>query len=207
MSRSRSRGRSGTGRIGVLAALAVVGAVALGVLWAQPNGQAERKAAAKKAGRAQAQQQGKTQTPPAGTAPAAVTAPAAAQPVTRMIGNQQVAVDPATGRLRPPTPEETKALAEQLQHYLTHDADGLQVVQLPDGTYMVDLQDTFQDAVMATKDTKGKVSLHCVNSYEQAKKLLSGAATTIPDGSLSPAVGAGANKRARRPSKSNLEVK
>lgn len=203
MSRSSSGGRPGAGRFGLLAVAAVVGAVALGALWAQPNGQGERKTEAKKAARAKAQQPAAGQQPAGSTTPA----PAAVQPVTRMIGNQQVSVDPATGRLRPPTPEEAQLLAEQLQHFLDHDPEGLQVVQLPDGTYMMDLQDTFQDAVMATKDHKGKVSLHCVNSYEQAQKLLSGAEITTPDGALSPSEGTGGNRRARRPGKTALEVR
>ncbi|HKQ96352.1 MAG TPA: hypothetical protein VJV75_00610 [Candidatus Polarisedimenticolia bacterium] len=96
------------------------------------------------------------------------------QPTTRMVGGVQVKVDPTTGRMQQPTAAEAQMLAASLSHMLSHEGEGLTPVQLPDGTIVIDLQDTFQEAVMASVNPKGKVTLRCVSDAAQAAKILAG---------------------------------
>jgi hypothetical protein len=191
---SRKRKQPGRGLAALLAVAAVAAMVAGGIGWAQTGKGAAgdtRKADAKKEARQQVHQQAGTETAkPAGTQ---------AQPVTRSVGSMQVAIDPATGRLQPPTPEEAQQLALALEHMLSQDTDALQVVQLPDGSLMVDLQDTFQDVAMATKDARGKVTLHCVNQQAQAQAILAGT-FRAPE-----AKGPGAKKADRKSGNAALE--
>jgi cell division protein FtsN len=101
--------------------------------------------------------------------------------VTRSVGGVQVAIDPATGRVQQPTAEQAQQLAGALQHMLTRETEGLPVTQLPDGTFMVNLEDTFQEVAMATVDRKGRVKVHCVNDAAQAMAILNGTAPAAPD--------------------------
>jgi len=101
--------------------------------------------------------------------------------VTRSVGGAQVAIDPATGRVQQPTAEQAQALAAGLQHMLARETEGIPVTQLPDGTFMANLEDTFQEVAMATVDRKGRVKLHCVNDGAQALAILNGTAAATPD--------------------------
>jgi hypothetical protein len=94
--------------------------------------------------------------------------------VTRAIGNVTVTIDPATGKIRPPTAQEAQALAVQLQHMLSRETENLVVIQREDGTQMVGLDDSFQEVAMASIDVRGKIRLHCVNDPEQAMAILNG---------------------------------
>jgi hypothetical protein len=98
------------------------------------------------------------------------------QPVSRNVAGQQVFVDPATGRLRQPTPEEAQRLAEGLQEMLNDSPDGLEVIQLPDGTMLVDLQGRFENVSLATVDAGGGLSLTCVDNAVSVETLLKGRA-------------------------------
>jgi hypothetical protein len=59
---------------------------------------------------------------------------------------------------------------------LARETEGIPVTQLPDGTVMANLDDTFQEVAMATVDRKGRVRLHCVNDAAQAMSILNGTA-------------------------------
>jgi uncharacterized membrane protein YdfJ with MMPL/SSD domain len=130
-----------------------------------------RKNAARQAASKNTSQSGQTAPSPAATQQGAAT---------RSVGGVQVGIDPATGRMQQPTPEEAQQLAKELQAMLSREADELPVIQLPNGTMMVNLEDTFQEVAMATKDKHGKVTLHCVNDAAQAMALLNGTATVAP---------------------------
>jgi hypothetical protein len=190
---SRRWKRPGRALAGLLAAVAIVAIGAGGLGWAQSGKGAngESKAQAKKDARQAAQPpaQAKDKTP-------AANAP---QPVTRTVGGVQVAIDPATGRMRPPTPEEAQQLAVALDTMLSQDAENLPITQMPDGSLMANLLDSFQDVAMATKDKHGKVALVCVNQKEHARALLAG---TAP---VADARGAAAKKADRKPGNSGLE--
>lgn len=177
MSGGTSRGnRPGRRLAWILGAVAIATVGFQGSGWADSNSDAQggRKGEARKEAREQAKQA-------QAQADAAKAAAAAAQPVIRSVGGVQVAIDPATGKIVPLSPPDAKALAEALDRMVTRNTEDLTVVQMPDGSYMVNLLDTFQDVAMATKDKRGKVTLHCVNSKAQADAILSGAISG-PDG-------------------------
>jgi len=92
----------------------------------------------------------------------------------------QIFVDPDQGQVHRLTAEEAQKLAAGLGKIVTQSAEGLQVVQLPDGTLMVDLQDTFNEVAMATVDGDGKVSFHCVDNAASAEALLANSAAAKP---------------------------
>jgi hypothetical protein len=101
--------------------------------------------------------------------------------VTRSVGGVQVAIDPRTGRVQQPTAEQAQALASALQHMLSRESEDMPVTQLPDGTLMVNLEDTFQEVAMASVDKRGRVRLQCVNDAAQAMAILNGTAAVRPD--------------------------
>ena len=189
---SRRWKHPGRALAGLAAAVAIIAIGAGGLGWAQSGKGAngESKGQAKKDARQAAQ-------PPA---PSKDKTPAAGAPqqVTRSVGGVQVAIDPATGRMRPPTPEEAQQLALALDGMLSQDAENLPIIQMPDGSLMANLLDSFQDVAMATKDKHGKVALLCVNQKEHARAILAG---TVPD----DAKGAAAKKADRKSGHSGLE--
>jgi hypothetical protein len=122
------------------------------------------------------------------TKPAATQAEAAkAKPapgtgiVTRSVGGVQVAIDPKTGKVQPPTVEQAAALRAELQHMLSRDTEGLAASEQPDGTLMMALDDTFQQVIMATVDQRGRVRLQCVDDPSQAIDILDGTAKISTD--------------------------
>jgi hypothetical protein len=193
--RGSSPGRSITGAL-AMTALVVIGAQVVLAGQDKPKEHATHKSGAAKPGSG-------TQTAPQQPAPAAATTAHQDRQTVRTIGGVQVAIDPATGKLQPPTADEAASLAAGLQRMLSRETDGLQVIILPDGTQMVSLDDTFQDVAIATKGKRGNTTLRCVNDGVQAARLLAGTAPEIPDtiNLTSPA-----DKRGiKKPAKTNLE--
>jgi hypothetical protein len=161
-------------RPGLAVALAAAAIVAVGL---QASALAkgtdkDRKAEEKKTAR-----QSSSQT----TAPAPKpTQTQAQQPVTRTIGSVTVTVDPATGRLRPPTAEEAAQLAAILGQMTSREVASVPTMPQPDGSEMAILGDGFEEVAMATKEGR-KLSLYCVNTKGQAEKILAGGVTGGPD--------------------------
>jgi hypothetical protein len=153
-----------------MAAATILAASLLGIAWANSDKAQDKKA----------QQQGAATQPAQGTAPAPKATDKKAPPVTRTIGGATVAVDPATGRLVPPTPEQAAALTAALMNMVKRDTSAVQVTEMPDGTLMATLADDFEEVAMATRDAKGNLRLHCVNEAEQAKRVLEGKANVGP---------------------------
>lgn len=85
------------------------------------------------------------------------------KPVARSAESMQVFVDPATGRLRQPTPEEARQLAEQLRPWLRRDIEELEVVRHPSGMLSVDLKGRFQSVAFATVEPTGKLAFQCLD--------------------------------------------
>jgi hypothetical protein len=123
------------------------------------------------------------------TAPKPATTPVTQtqtqKPVTRQIGSVTVTVDPATGRLRPPTPEEAAQLASILGTMTSREVSQVPVVAQPDGAQMAILGEGFEEVAMASKDGK-KTSLYCVNTRGQAEKILAGGVVGGPDYNARP---------------------
>lgn len=90
------------------------------------------------------------------------------------VAGQQVAIDAKTGKLRQPTPEESRQLAEAMKRYINHSAAGLTAVQHSNGMKSVNLQGRFQSAAVATRNADGSISEHCVTSQKEAEAALKG---------------------------------
>jgi hypothetical protein len=85
---------------------------------------------------------------------------------------QTVAVDPQTGKLRPPTPEEARQLGMALKNYLNRSSQGLTVKTHPNGAQSVDLQGRFQSVSLAKINPDGSASEKCVTSMQEAEQFL-----------------------------------
>ncbi len=107
---------------------------------------------------------------------------------------QTVAIDPQTGKLRPPTPEEVRQLTLGLKNMLSRSDQGLMVVTHPNGAQSVDLQGRFQSVTLAKINQDGSTSERCVTNMRQAREFLM-PTPTKEKASTSPAT----TKKAARP--------
>jgi hypothetical protein len=72
-------------------------------------------------------------------------------------------VDPATGRLRSPTPEESRRLAEAGRAALAaRRGRAYRVVLHPNGVKTVELDDAFDMSVIAIRQPDGSIQFRCV---------------------------------------------
>ena len=85
---------------------------------------------------------------------------------------QTVAVDPQTGKLRPPTPDEARQLGMALRNYLNRSTQGLVVKTHPNGAQSVDLQGRFQSVSLAKVNPDGTTSEKCVTNLHEADEFL-----------------------------------
>lgn len=88
---------------------------------------------------------------------------------TVQVAGQTVAIDRATGRLRPPTPEERKALAAGLKNMLNRSTEGLTVKQHANGAKSVNLLGRFQNIAVAGVNSDGTVAEKCVTNNQEAE--------------------------------------
>lgn len=88
----------------------------------------------------------------------------------------QIAIDPATGQYRPPTPEEARILAEGLKGILNDSSSGLQEVAIPQGGFEVDLEERFQNVFVAFLQPEGDVVHDCLSSPVQVDAAIAVAA-------------------------------
>lgn len=98
---------------------------------------------------------------------------------------QRAALDPATGTPGEPTPEQIRELEAAMAEMLSQSSEGLQVVELPDGTLTMDLQGRFQEVVVAAVAPDGTVRIGCVERPGQVKAVLApkarrGAKDSVP---------------------------
>ena len=100
--------------------------------------------------------------PAEASTPATQAAPVAAAPAAGMLAFR----DPVTGQLRPPTADELDAIRPQLEALFNQSSEGLEQIEMPDGSVMVDLQGRFASAVVATVAADGTVTTECVQSAE-----------------------------------------
>lgn len=103
---------------------------------------------------------------------AAQEKPASGQASAAGMSGLQVVIDPSTGQLRVPTPEETQALSASLEQIFNQSTEGLQVEERPDGTLVLDLQGRFMHGVLAQKNADGTLTSHCTNDPRQARAFL-----------------------------------
>lgn len=95
------------------------------------------------------------------------------------VAGQQVTVDRATGKLRPPTPEEARRLAEGMQKMLNRSSDGLTVVEHPDGSKSVNLEGRFQSLSVGKVNSDGTVSTKCVTNLNEAEAFVGTSLKTL----------------------------
>lgn len=164
---TRQREASGWGLAGVLAAATLLAIGAQAAIGAPAD-----KTARRDAQKAEAEKRAKDAAAAAATTkPNPAPAASPSRVVIRQVGNVTVAVDPATGKVRQPTQEE---MAAQLNHMLQRESEDLPTTTLPNGTVVVDLQDTFQEVAMAYIDRHGNLTLSCVHDAETARQILAG---------------------------------
>jgi hypothetical protein len=83
------------------------------------------------------------------------------------------------GQAQEISPEEARKLAAELKPLLNTSADGLKEVQHADGSVSVDLDNHFQNVIVAKVDKSGKVVQGCVNSPKAASGFLGGGAQPV----------------------------
>ena len=76
------------------------------------------------------------------------------------------------GQIRPLTPEEARKLADSLKGMLNKSTEGLVAEHEPDGSTSVDLQDRFQNVIVARENADGTVSTACVDNPRAAGAFL-----------------------------------
>jgi hypothetical protein len=93
-----------------------------------------------------------------------------------VVAGQKVAIDPQTGRLRQPTPEESRRLAAAMKGMINRSTEGLAVKQHANGMQSVDLQGRFQSLAVAKKTADGTVTERCVTNKAEADTFMKSAA-------------------------------
>ncbi len=83
----------------------------------------------------------------------------------------QVAIDPATGQLRAPTPEEMRTLSASLEQLFRQSTEDLKPEERADGTLVLDLQGSFLNAALIQKSADGTLKLNCTSDIRQARAL------------------------------------
>jgi hypothetical protein len=76
-------------------------------------------------------------------------------------------IDPQTGQLREPTPQEAQALSRAAGEAFARAVESLEAVVHPDGTISMDLNDLFMQDIVAVKNIDGSVSVRCVPDSEK----------------------------------------
>jgi hypothetical protein len=71
-------------------------------------------------------------------------------------------IDPQTGQLREPTPEEAAQLAAAVRASRLQALSELEIVVHPDGMKTVDLKDAFLIALVARRNADGSLSIGCL---------------------------------------------
>lgn len=88
---------------------------------------------------------------------------------TAGVAGMRVAIDPQTGLLIKPTPEQRHALGTSAA--LDRSSEGLVIVTLADGTKLCHLEGRFQEYLVARKDGAGNLRTDCVDSHDRARRL------------------------------------
>lgn len=88
--------------------------------------------------------------------------------ITVEVAGQKVQVDPQTGQIKEPTPEEARQLAAGLKQLINKDSKDLVPVTEPDGSISIDLQGRFQHVTVAKVNENDSVSQSCVDNPKAA---------------------------------------
>ena len=77
-------------------------------------------------------------------------------------------IDPQTGQLREPSPDETRALARAAREEFVRAMESLEAVVHPDGMISLDLKGLFMQDLVVVKRPDGSLSMQCVPDSEWA---------------------------------------
>ena len=88
--------------------------------------------------------------------------------VTSAPNGQIVLLERQTGQERYLTPEEARKLGDGIRNLVSKSTDGLVQIKDEDGSVSMDLQERFQNVMLAKKDADGKVSESCVDNLQAA---------------------------------------
>jgi hypothetical protein len=87
------------------------------------------------------------------------------------VGGQKVHIDPVTHKIKDPEPEDIKALSDAAAQTASPVVP-LQVLKLPNGTLMVDLQGQVMDATVVTRGADGRLTTECVRGLDNASEVV-----------------------------------
>ena len=88
------------------------------------------------------------------------------------VGGQTVSIDPRTGRLRPPTTEEARAIAQALLRDYDRSIGRLNVLQHDDGMLSVELPESYMDVMVLTMLPGEIPMIYCVQGEDNAERLM-----------------------------------
>jgi len=91
---------------------------------------------------------------------------------TVQVAGVSVEIDEQTGRLRTPTPAQSRELAGALQNMFASAKSAHQVVTRADGTISLVLDERYANFSIALIDKEGKLSTSCVSGAEQTQAVL-----------------------------------
>jgi hypothetical protein len=126
---------------------------------------------------------------PAAPRTAAAPGQVASAPATRApaMAGMVVGIDPETGEMGMPTPDQMQKLSESPQYQVDHSSAGLLEIHHPDGSVSIDLQGRFQEYATVRIGPDGKLIYQCVDGPENAKRVLESSAPA-GTGAAPPAV-------------------
>jgi len=75
-------------------------------------------------------------------------------------------IDPQTGQLREPTPEEAQALAQAARERFAREVESLEAIVHPDGMISLDLKGLFMQDLVVVKRPDGSLAMRCVPDSE-----------------------------------------
>jgi hypothetical protein len=90
--------------------------------------------------------------------------------ITRQVAGQTVQIDPQTGQIKPLTQEEAQRLAQGLKELANQSTEGLKAVHHADGSVTMDLEDRFQNVIVARREVDGNVTQACIDNPEAGAK-------------------------------------
>jgi hypothetical protein len=94
------------------------------------------------------------------------------------VAGMQVAIDPKTGRLRPPTAEESRALAEALRQQFAAPTRPLEVIRAANGALAMELPEDYMETAIIRIAPDGTRSIECVSPAE-AERIISEEASNL----------------------------
>jgi hypothetical protein len=99
------------------------------------------------------------------------SAPVTTQEVRAGASGQQAAIDPQTGTLREPTPEEARRLSESTKALLKPSKEP-RAVQYPDGTISLETTEEQLDFTVVKVNPDGTLSMECVKGANAANAIV-----------------------------------